>query len=159
MSFDDAKSYVSESLHEAAGAAEGSDVYLCIETHDAYCLADDLMEVVTMADHEHVKVCWDIMHPVTHGMSMAEAFEHVKDHVLHCHIHDGIRPNDPEQTSWDMCPTGEGDIPHDEAVELLATIDFDGALSGEWFTEFDPDEILPQNVSVLTDYIVQTRNV
>ncbi|MFP3904180.1 MAG: sugar phosphate isomerase/epimerase family protein, partial [Armatimonadota bacterium] len=116
MSFEDAKKHVAESLREAATEAEGTDVYLCIETHDAYCLADDLMEVVEMADHEHVAVCWDIMHPVTHGMSMADAFEHVKGYVRHCHIHDGIRPDDPDETHWDMYATGEGDIPNDEAV-------------------------------------------
>jgi sugar phosphate isomerase/epimerase len=154
MEYADAKKYVAESLRAAAEAAEGTDVYLCLETHDAYCLANDVMDVVNMAAHPHVQVCWDIMHPITHGQSMSEAFEYVKEHVLHCHIHDGKIDADG---SVELCPTGEGDIPHDEAVQLLSTIDFVGALSGEWISSFAPEEILPQNADVLRRYIEQAK--
>ena len=107
-----------------------------------------------MAAHPHVQVCWDIMHPVTHGQSMSEAFEYVKEHVLHCHIHDGKIDADG---SVELCPTGEGDIPHDEAVQLLSTIDFVGVLSGEWISSFAPEEILPQNADMLRRYIEQAK--
>ena len=150
MEFSDAKKYVGESLRAAAEAAEGTEVYLCIETHDAYCLADDLMEVVRMADHKNVAVCWDIMHPVTHGMSMEDAFEHVKGHVRHCHIHDGKLKEDG---GVELCFTGEGIIDHEAAVKLLASIKFEGALSGEWIGWLPPEEILPQNAEVLRRYI------
>ncbi len=154
MEYADAKKYVAESLRTAAESAEGTDVYLCLETHDAYCLANDVMDVVNMAAHPHVQVCWDIMHPVTHGQSMSEAFEYVKEHVLHCHIHDGKIDADG---SVELCPTGEGDIPHDEAVQLLSTIDFVGVLSGEWISSFAPEEILPQNADMLRRYIEQAK--
>jgi sugar phosphate isomerase/epimerase len=154
MEYADAKKYVAESLRAAAEAAEGTEVYLCLETHDAYCLANDVMDVVNMAAHPHVQVCWDIMHPVTHGQSMSEAFEYVKGHVRHCHIHDGKIGEDGKV---ELCPTGEGDIPHDEAVQLLTTIEFAGALSGEWIASFAPEEILPQNADVLRRYIEQAK--
>lgn len=155
MEFAEAKKHVAESLREAATAAEGSHVHLCIETHDAYCLANDLMEVIQMANHPHIAVCWDIMHPVTHGMSMAEAFEHVRGLTRHCHIHDGRIPEGEKRA--EMCLTGEGDIPHDEAVRLLASINFEGALSGEWINFLPPEEILPQNADVMRRYIQQAR--
>ncbi len=154
MDFADAKKYVAESLRAAAQAAEGTEVFLCIETHDAYCLANDLMDVVKAAGHPHVQVCWDIMHPVTHGMTMSEAFEHVKKHVRHCHIHDGKIGEDGKV---ELCFTGEGNIPHDEAVKLLTAIDFEGALSGEWIGWRPPEEILPQNADVLRRYMEEAK--
>jgi sugar phosphate isomerase/epimerase len=56
-----------------------------------------------------------------------------------------------------MCLTGEGDIPHDEAVRLLASINFQGALSGEWINFLPPEQILPQNADVMRRYIEQAR--
>lgn len=155
MDFSDAKKYVVEGLRLSAEAAEGTDVILCIETHDAYCLANDLIDVVKAVDHENAKVCWDILHPVTHGMTMGEAFEYVKDYVRHVHIHDA-KIVAGQRT--DMALTGEGNIAHDEAVKLLAGIGYEGALSGEWINAFPPEEILPQSADMMRKYISEAGN-
>jgi sugar phosphate isomerase/epimerase len=51
---------------------------------------------------------------------------------------------------------GEGDIPHDEPIRLLASIGFEGHLSGEWIDFLPPDEILPHDSRVLRHYIRDT---
>ncbi len=153
MEFADAKKRVAEALHECGEHAAGCGVYLCMETHDAYSLSSDCVETVRMADHENVAITWDIMHPFRHGESIQTAFNNVKDYVRHCHVHDGVPPEDGGPAGWKIALMGEGEIPHDEAIALLATIDYDGLLSGEWIRAFEPDEILPHDARVMREYI------
>lgn len=153
MEFADAKKVVAEALHECALHAAECGVYLCLETHDAYCRTSDAVEVVRMADHPNVAINWDIMHPYRFGESIETAFNNVKDYVRHCHIHDGKRPEDGSPAGWELALMGEGDIPHDEAIKLLATIDYQGSLSGEWIGFVAPEVVLPHDAQVLREYI------
>jgi sugar phosphate isomerase/epimerase len=151
--FGDVKKYVAEAVRECAEHAEGTDVYLCFETHDSYCHSADALEVIKRADHPHAAICWDVMHPFGVGETMAEAFENVKAHVRHCHVHDGVRPKGGGG-GWELKKMGEGDIPHEEAFKLLAGIDFEGAMSGEWISFLPPEEILPHDAEVMRRYRV-----
>jgi sugar phosphate isomerase/epimerase len=144
--FSDVKRYVADALREAAEHAASAGVYLCFETHDSYCHSADALEVVTRAGHPNAAICWDVMHPFRVGETMAEAFENVKAHVRHCHVHDGLRPD------WKLAKMGEGDIPHEEAFRLLARIGFQGAMSGEWIDFLPPEEILPHDAAVMRRY-------
>ena len=54
---------------------------------------------------------------------------------------------------WKLALMGEGDIPHDEAIRLLATINYDGSLSGEWIREPAAEVVLPHDAQVLREYI------
>lgn len=152
MDFTDAKKLVGESLHECGAFAADHGVYLCLETHDAYSLSSDCVETVRMADHPNVAICWDVLHPYRHGESMEEAFSNVRKHVRHCHVHDATQPAEEGPAGWEMALMGEGDVPHDEAVKLLAGIKFEGFLSGEWIKAFPPEEILPHDARVLDEY-------
>lgn len=153
MDFADAKKIVAESLHECAQHAAERKVYLCLETHDSYSLSGDCLETVLMADHPNVAICWDILHPCRQGETIAAAFENVRNHVRHCHVHDARLGEDPG--SYQMTLMGEGDVPHDEAIRLLASIDFQGALSGEWINAFPAEEVLPHDAAVLRQYLAQ----
>lgn len=146
----DVKKYVAEGLRECAEYAKGSGVWVCIETHDSYCNANDLVDVVKMADSPQAAINWDIMHPCTAGMTIAEAFEAVKPYTKHCHAHDGIWRT--EGGGWDLAPMGTGGIDHAEAIRLLASINYDGAFSGEWIAWQPYEELLPREASVLREY-------
>ncbi len=146
------KRYVAEALHECAEHAGAAGVYLCFETHDSYCHSADALEVVTCAQHPHAAICWDIMHPFRVGETIAQAFENVKAHVRHCHVHDGKQPADGGEGGWELALMGEGDIPHDEAFKLLAGIGFAGAMSGEWINFRPADEVLPHDARVMREY-------
>jgi sugar phosphate isomerase/epimerase len=152
VAFADAKKYVAEALHECAQHAAKAGVYLCFETHDAYCNSADAVEVVTAAAHPNVAICWDVMHPFRMGEAIADTFERVKGHVRHCHVHDGVPPEDGGPNGWQMALMGEGNIPHQEVFTLLAGIGYAGALSGEWINFLPPDEVLPHDVRVMREY-------
>ncbi len=153
MSREDAQKIVAEALAEIGPYAAERGVCVCLETHDDYSLADWCAATVKMAGAEGLGICWDIMHPYRHGQSIAEAFEAVKDYVRHCHVHDGVRPADGGPGGWELALMGQGDIPTEEAVKLLATIDFQGHLSGEHIKFLPPEQLLPHEVKVLREYI------
>lgn len=150
--FSDVKKYVAEAVRECAQHAGDAGVYLCFETHDSYCHSADALEVIRLAEHPNVAICWDVMHPYRVGETMAESFENVKAHVRHCHAHDGKRPADGGPGGWELALMGEGDIPHDEAFKLLASINFEGAMSGEWINFLPPEEVLPHDAQVMRGY-------
>jgi sugar phosphate isomerase/epimerase len=47
---------------------------------------------------------------------------------------------------------GEGQIDHKDAIRLLGTIAYDGALSGEWIAFKPAEELLPHEASVIREY-------
>ncbi|NCO32681.1 MAG: hypothetical protein AUJ92_14365 [Armatimonadetes bacterium CG2_30_59_28] len=144
-----ATSYIAEALRELGAFADQHDVVVGLETHDHFSLARDAVAVINETDHPRVRCLWDIMHPVSHGETMAEAFSHVKPHVVHCHIHDGRRENGNIVLTF----PGEGIVDHREAVQLLQTIGFDGHLSGEFINWLPPDEVLPKYAETLSGYL------
>jgi sugar phosphate isomerase/epimerase len=150
--FSEVKKYVAEAVAECAQHAGQAGVYLCFETHDSYCHSADAMEIVAAAGHEHAAICWDVMHPFRVGETMQQSFDNVRTHVRHCHVHDGVRPEDGGPDGWNLALMGEGDIPHAQAFSLLAGIGFAGALSGEWINFLPADEILPHDAAVMRRY-------
>lgn len=145
---EDAKKYVAAALRECAEFAAGSGVVVCLETHDHFSLAKDATDTIKLADHSNAQILWDVAHPFRAGETMAESFEYVKPYVKHLHVHDAT-----VEGGWTARLMGEGEIPHDEAVRLLQTIDFQGHLSGEWINpEWPVEELLSHDVAVLRGY-------
>jgi sugar phosphate isomerase/epimerase len=147
------KGYVAEALRECAEHAKARKVSVCLETHDGYCHSADTVEVVRLADHPSLGICWDIMHPFRVGETIAQAFDTVKDYVRHCHCHDGKRPEGGGADGWVLALMGEGDIPHDEAFRLLAGTGYEGALSGEHIDYLPAEELLPHEARVMRGYL------
>jgi len=143
-------------LKAVADYAAGRKVTLCIETHDDWCDPRHLAAVLSRVNHPNVATNWDIMHPVrVCHYTMDEAFEVLKPWIKHVHVHDGIGP---EKIKFDaigtgaidqMLPIGTGGIDHKRALELLKTIHYSGAISGEWIN-WEPYEIhLPRELATL----------
>ncbi|MBC7288929.1 MAG: sugar phosphate isomerase/epimerase [Armatimonadetes bacterium] len=157
VSREDAQKMVAEALAELGPVAAENNVVICLETHDDYSLADWAAATVKMADAPGLGIVWDVMHPYRNGQTIQQAFEAVKDLVRHCHVHDGKRPPNGGPGGWDLTLMGTGDIPHDEAVRLLASINFDGHLSGEYINFLPPEQLLPHEVNVLRSYIAAAK--
>ncbi len=153
VDFADSKKYVAECLATVADWAQDHDVYVCLETHDAFWRGADAGYVVAQVNHPNICINWDMMHCIRAGETVTEAFEHVRGHIKHTHIHDGVWPeDDPDQI--ELVLMGEGMIAHDEAIRLLASIDYQGALSGEWISGLALEEVLPHDAAKLREYIV-----
>lgn len=140
MSREEAHLYIADCLRQLGEFASSHDVFVCLETHDAFSRAEHAADVVRLANHPNVAIVWDIRHPLAHGETMREAFERVKPFVKHCHIGDRKRVDG----KWQFAHIGEGEVPVGEAVQLLRTINFTGFLSfeAEGFGDIDPDTLL-----------------
>ncbi len=152
--FEQAQRIVADALGELGPYAAERGVWVCLETHDDYSRADVCRQTVDMAGAPGVGIVWDMMHPCRWGMTIEEAFEHVAQHVRHCHVHDGV-PEEPGSTKWRLAKMGEGQIPHDRAVALLGRIGFSGFLSGEHIRFLPPEELLPHEARMLKEYIAR----
>jgi sugar phosphate isomerase/epimerase len=151
----EAQKLVADALAQLAPEAQQHGVWLCLETHDDYSRADWCAATVRLAAAPYLGIVWDVMHPFTHGQTMRQAFEAVRDLVRHCHVHDAKRPEG--EGPWQLTLMGEGDIPHQEAVALLASLDFQGHLSGEYINFLPPQEVLPHEARVLRRYLAEAR--
>jgi len=139
---------VADALRAVADHAKGRGVTVCMETHDDWCLPEDVAAVMRLANHPAVAVNWDIMHPVrVCKLTMDQAFETLKPWIRHLHIHDGV------PGSAQLVPIGSGGIDHKRAVELLLTIPYEGYLSGEWINWSDPyEKHLPRELAIMKSY-------
>ncbi len=142
ISREDALRYIADCLRELGEFAEPHGVFVCLETHDAFSQAKQAADVVKLANHPNVAIVWDIRHPLAHGETMREAFEHVKPFVKHCHIGDRKQI----EGKWQFAHIGDGEVPVGEAIQLLRTINFTGFLSfeAEGFSDIDPETLLQE---------------
>ncbi|AHF94420.1 hypothetical protein OPIT5_15025 [Opitutaceae bacterium TAV5] len=126
---DTAIANVSAALKSLAPQARARGVTLCLETHDAWTNPDHVAAVLECVDDPHVRVVWDIMHPLrASGWTIRDAWTRLRPWIEHVHIHDGTF----EQSKLEFAPIGKGryDIP--AVFACLAEMRYDGYLSGEW---------------------------
>ena len=64
------------------------------------------------------------------------------------HFHDGATADG----RFGMVPIGEGIIDHRRAVELLASVSYEGFLSGEWISWEPHEQHLPREIAVMRAY-------
>jgi len=136
------KQNVIESLGQLADALSGRPIVVALETHDDYCSAIEVGDILEQVDSPHIQANYDIMHPCRVGESLDDSLDALRGRVAHTHIHDGLLDGMAVQ----MCPLGEGQIPNAEAMRRLLADGYDGFFSLEYMgADWDrPDELLPQ---------------
>jgi len=146
-----ARSLLKNAYSQLAPIAEEYKVYVCFETHDMWCSPYDVAEILTYVNSEYIKVNWDLMHPITHGFTMEESFNILKPFIKHVHLHDGkgILNN----KSLGLITTGQGSIDHKQAFDYLRSINYKGALSGEWISWDHYTKHLPREIKILKTLI------
>lgn len=175
METERAVALVGESLAGLAGQASERGVFLCLETHDYLSRADLTAAAVRLAGSPFIRVNWDIMHPFTQGMTIAEAFSEVGDLVGYCHVHDAVYEPLPVPANleadwrktfaaWEndtrsgktkrrIVPMGEGVVPYREALGLLREKNYRGYLSGEYINLQPAEKFLENDIRVLRSYL------
>ena len=148
ISRDDAVATLVQSMNAVAPRAAERGVTVCMETHDAWCDPADLARVISTVAHPNIAVNWDIMHPVrVAAKTMDEAFDALRPWIRHVHCHDGRTAGD----KLELTTIGDGIIDHKRALELLASLPFDGYVSGEWINWQPYEEHLPRELAILKD--------
>ena len=143
LSREKATDTLKQSLTQLATYAKGSNVYVCLETHDDWC---DPFIVSEVAKESGCAVNWDIMHTILTAKSQPEdSFKLLKPYIRHIHVHDGIRNNEERR----LVPIGKGEVDHSIPIKLLKESGYSGFISGEWIG-WEPWEIhLPRELELL----------
>ncbi|HEU0293160.1 MAG TPA: sugar phosphate isomerase/epimerase family protein [Anaerolineales bacterium] len=132
---------ISDCLNIASVYANSVGVKIAVEPHDDFVHSSAVAPVLNRSGSPHVlRVIWDIGNAFAAGEAPTESFELLKDHLAYVQVKDG-KGREPD---WRLCPLGQGDVPLNQAFELLLENDYQGAFSVEWeyawHPELDPPE-------------------
>ena len=123
-------------LSELIPKAEKLGVTLLIETSGIFADSGKLSEVLNTFSCDSLSALWDVYS--TSFLAGEEAETTVKNlgaYIKHVHIKDAISEND----NLTFCLIGEGELPIDDIVLALTSINYDGFASIEWDPEWMPE--------------------
>ena len=132
---------ISDCLNAASAHADSIGVKVAIEPHDDFVRSSTVVPILSRVPHPALCVIWDIGNAFASGEDPAEGFVLLKDRLAYVQVKDGNRYG----YRWQLCSLGQGNVPLDQAFELLLAHRYRGAFSVEWeyawHPELDPPEI------------------
>ena len=132
---------ISDCLHVASEYADSVGVQIAIEPHDDFVRSATVVPILDQVRHPALRVIWDLGNTFAAGEDPAEGFVFLKDRLGYVQVKDGRK----DGLNWQLCSLGQGNVPLDQAFELLIAHSYQGALSVEWeyawHPELDPPEI------------------
>ena len=132
---------ISDCLNTASDYAEAVGVKIAIEPHDDFVCSSTIVPILNQVKHSALRVIWDIGNAFAADEDPAQGFELLKDRMAYVQVKDGKRSD----TTWQLCPLGQGNVPLEQAFKLLLANNYPGAFSVEWdydgHPELDPPEI------------------
>jgi sugar phosphate isomerase/epimerase len=131
---------VRESLKILAEPAEKGGVTFVLETHDSFILSEDILEVIEPVAGPGIGVLWDVLHPFRLGEPIEQTAQSLGPYVRHIHIKDAKLHKEKHTLTL----LGEGDVPLQEAVNLLKGMGYEGWLSFEWEKRWHPELPAPE---------------
>ena len=133
--FDEA--LVREALAYALPKAEQNDVILLIETMGAYANTALLRELLDGYAHDNLAALWDFHFPYRmNGETAQTTVTNLGAYIRHVHIKDSLVQTDGT-LSYQLI--GEGDLPVDQLMKALDSVDYDGFVSLEWDPRWLPE--------------------
>jgi sugar phosphate isomerase/epimerase len=144
-------------LQEAIPLAERLGVAVAIETHDSFSASSVVAELLAMVQSKWVGALWDSHHPYRMGERPAEVYKHIGPRVLHVQVKDA-RLSAAHKGGWQLVPLGEGEVPVQEIIGLLAAGGYGGYISVEWEKYWhpeieEPEIALPHHLKVLQQWV------
>ena len=127
---------VLKALRELAPEAERAGVTLLVETNGVYTNTARLMELLEQVGSDNVAALWDIHHPYRfQGESPEQTVQNLGAFIKYTHVKDSVM----EDGKVCYRLMGEGDLPMDEIIRALRSINYEGYVSLEWLKRYAPD--------------------
>lgn len=132
-------------------------IVIALETHDTFSSSALVAEVLRQINDPFVGALWDLLHPYRLGETPKETAQRLSGHLLHVHVKDGQRPQEP-RAEWKLTLLGEGDVPTLEMLAAAQALGYDGWFSVEWEKKWhpelaEPEVALPQHAARLREYL------
>lgn len=127
---------VIEQLKYLAPQAESAGVTLLVETNGVYGDTARLKRLLDTVGSDFVAALWDINHPYRYFAEEPETtVQNLGAYIKHVHAKDSVMQDG--KTVYKMM--GEGDLPIEDILLGLRTINYEGYVSFEWLKRWAPD--------------------
>ncbi len=127
---------VLSALRRLIPVAEAAGVTLLVETNGVYADTARLCSLLNQVESDTVGALWDLHHPYRFaGESASKTVQNLGAYIKYVHVKDSVVENG--KVSYRMM--GEGDMPIDEFMNALRSINYDGYISLEWVKRWAPD--------------------
>lgn len=131
---DDAR--IAETVKELTEDAEKNGVMLLIETNGVYGDTKRLCNLLNDIASDSVGALWDVHHPYRFfGEKPEETLQNLGAYIKHVHVKDSVIKDGEVQYKM----MGEGDVPIDEIMFSLRSINYEGYITLEWVKKWAPD--------------------
>jgi sugar phosphate isomerase/epimerase len=118
-----------------------SGVASLLETHDDFSLSPSILDLYRRGMSEKVDVLWDTLHSYRHGESAEATWAALGPRIRLVHVKDAHVAT-PE--TFDFALTGEGGVPVDGFIDLLAAKGYEGFVNFEWEKGWHPEIAEPE---------------
>lgn len=116
--------------------AEEKGVTLLVETNGVYTDTKRLSNLLNSLESDAVGALWDVHHPYRYaGESAGKTVQNLGAYIQYVHIKDSVMENG--KVSYRMM--GEGDLPIDDFMRALRSINYEGYVSLEWVKRWAAD--------------------
>ena len=132
--FDDEN--VISAMRILAEDAENAGVTLLLETNGVYCDTKRLADVLAAVSSDNVGALWDLHHPYRyHGEDPETTIRNLGAYIKHIHIKDSVQ----DDTGVHYRILGEGDLPIEQFMNALRSVNYEGYISLEWLKQYSPE--------------------
>ena len=146
---------IADTLRRLAPLAEENGVSLLVETNGVYADTQRLFHLLEKVLSDSVAALWDVHHPYRFaGESPEQTVQNLGAYIRYVHLKDSVMGADGKIEYRLM---GEGDLPMDEMMLALSSINYDGYVSLEWVKRWsqdleDPGIVIPHFANYMGRY-------
>lgn len=116
--------------------AEAEGVTILVETNGVYTDTKRLCNLLNQVESDAVGALWDVHHPYRYaGESAGQTVQNLGAYIKYVHVKDSVIENG--KVSYRMM--GDGDLPIDDFMSALRSINYNGYISLEWVKRWAPD--------------------
>lgn len=117
--------------------AQGKNVKVLLEVHGNFNTIENIMPVLgALNNYQEFGILWDIAHSdKIYKEDYIKFYNVIKPFIYHIHIKDHFR----DDSKFELCLIGEGDIPIKDIVTTLIADNYNGYMSLEWEKKWHPE--------------------
>lgn len=147
-------SIILNALKQLVPAAEKNGVVLLVETNGVYSDTSRLCKLLDCVESDAVAALWDIHHPYRFiGEAPEKTVQNLGAYIKYVHIKDSVIQDGKLQYRM----IGKGDLPINDFMRALRSINYEGYISLEWVKRWDNELndaclVFPQFVSYMKEY-------
>lgn len=127
---------VLEHLRDVIPYAESAGIVLLVETNGVYADTKRLRDLLVKTESDTVAALWDMHHPYRFMNESPETtVQNLGVYIKHVHTKDSCIANG--RVIYKMM--GEGDMPIEEMINALRSVNYEGFVSLEWVKAYMPE--------------------